>query len=97
MADVTIIYCRPCGYEKRAKDAAAALRQHLALEATLVPAKGGIFQVKVGDQHRRQPQQGPFSRYRRNRGRRHFRVALIRGGFRSLPEAATVAAAFRPT
>ncbi|MBR0823243.1 Rdx family protein [Bradyrhizobium liaoningense] len=49
MADVTIIHCRPCGYEKRAKDAAAALRQHLAPEAVLVPAKGGIFQVKVGD------------------------------------------------
>ena len=49
MADVTIIYCRPCGYEKRAKDATAALRQHLALEAALVPAKGGIFQVRVGD------------------------------------------------
>ena len=47
MADVTIIYCRPCGYEKRAKDAAAALRQHLALEAALVPAKGGIFQVSA--------------------------------------------------
>ncbi|MET4717111.1 selenoprotein W-related protein [Bradyrhizobium japonicum] len=49
MAGVTIIYCRPCGYEKRAKDAAAALRQHLTLEPSLVPAKGGIFQVKVGD------------------------------------------------
>lgn len=49
MSDVTIIYCRPCGYEKRAKDAAAALRRHLALESDLVPGKGGIFQVKVGD------------------------------------------------
>jgi selenoprotein W-related protein len=49
MSDVTIIYCRPCGYETRAKQAAAALRQHLALEASLVPGKGGIFQVKVGD------------------------------------------------
>jgi selenoprotein W-related protein len=49
MADVTIIYCRPCGYEKRAKDAAAALRRHLALEPSVVPGKGGIFQVKVGE------------------------------------------------
>jgi selenoprotein W-related protein len=49
MPDVTIIYCRPCGYEKRAKEAAAALRQHLALDPVLVPGKGGIFQVKLGD------------------------------------------------
>ena len=49
MSDVTIIYCRPCGYEKRAKEAAAALRQHLALESDLVPGKGGIFHVKLGD------------------------------------------------
>ncbi|WLB54673.1 Rdx family protein [Bradyrhizobium sp. 521_C7_N1_3] len=43
MADVTIIYCRPCGYERRAKDAAAALQQHLTPEPSLVPGKGGIF------------------------------------------------------
>jgi selenoprotein W-related protein len=49
MSDVTIIYCRPCGYEKRAKDAAAALRQQLALEADLEPGKGGVFQVKLGE------------------------------------------------
>jgi len=49
MADVTIIYCRPCGYEKRAKDAAAALRRQLALESDLVPGKGGVFQVKLGE------------------------------------------------
>ena len=49
MSDVTIVYCRPCGYEKRAKDAAVALRRHLGLEPDLVPGKGGIFQVKLGD------------------------------------------------
>jgi selenoprotein W-related protein len=49
MSDVTIIYCRPCGYEKRAKEAAAALRRQLGLEADLVPGKGGVIQVKVGD------------------------------------------------
>jgi selenoprotein W-related protein len=49
MSDVSIIYCRPCGYEKRAKDAAAALRERLALEARLVPGTGGIFEVKVGE------------------------------------------------
>jgi selenoprotein W-related protein len=48
MSDVSIIYCRPCGYEKRAREAAAALREQLALEATLVPGTGGIFEVKVG-------------------------------------------------
>ncbi|OKO80706.1 hypothetical protein AC629_26860 [Bradyrhizobium sp. NAS80.1] len=50
MSEVTIIYCRPCGYEKRAKDAAAALHQQLAIESDLVPGTGGIFQVKLGDQ-----------------------------------------------
>jgi selenoprotein W-related protein len=49
MSDVTIIYCRPCGYERRAKDIAAALCRQLALETDLVPGKGGIFQIKVGD------------------------------------------------
>jgi selenoprotein W-related protein len=49
MSDVTIIYCRPCGYEKRARDVAAALREQLALDATLVPGKGGVFKIKVGD------------------------------------------------
>ena len=50
MSDVTIIYCRPCGYEKRAKEAAEAVRENLALGSTLVPGKGGVFQVKLGDQ-----------------------------------------------
>jgi selenoprotein W-related protein len=49
MSDVTIIYCRPCGYEKRAKDVAAALRDQLAVDAALVPGKGGVFEIKVGD------------------------------------------------
>jgi selenoprotein W-related protein len=49
MPDVTIIYCRPCGYEKRAKDAAAALKERLAIDAKLVAGTGGIFEVKVGD------------------------------------------------
>lgn len=49
MPEVTIVYCRPCGYEKRAKDAAEALRRQLGLEPVLVPGKGGVFQIKVGD------------------------------------------------
>ncbi|BBO01217.1 MULTISPECIES: Rdx family protein [Bradyrhizobium] len=49
MSDVTIIYCRPCGYEKRAKEAAVALRRQLGLESDLVLGKGGVFQVKLGD------------------------------------------------
>jgi selenoprotein W-related protein len=47
MAQVSIIYCRPCGYEKRAKDAVAALRSQCALDAELVRGTGGIFEVKV--------------------------------------------------
>jgi len=49
MPDVSIIYCKPCGYEKRASDAAAALRDQLKLTANLVPGTGGIFEVRVGD------------------------------------------------
>jgi len=49
MSDVSIIYCRPCGYEKRAKDAAAALCERLAVEARLVPGTGGLFEVRVGE------------------------------------------------
>jgi selenoprotein W-related protein len=49
MADVSIIYCKPCGYEKRASDAAAALRDQLKLAANLVPGTGGIFEVRVDD------------------------------------------------
>ena len=46
--DVSITYCRPCGHEKRAKDAAALLHERLGLDAELVPGKGGIFQVTLG-------------------------------------------------
>jgi selenoprotein W-related protein len=49
MSEVSIIYCRPCGYEKRARDVATALREQLSLTATLVPGTGGVFEVKVGD------------------------------------------------
>jgi selenoprotein W-related protein len=49
MSDVAIIYCRPCGYEKRAKELAAALRERLAVDAKLVAGSGGVFEVRVGD------------------------------------------------
>ena len=50
MKNVSITYCKPCGYERRAADAAAALQKELALAATLVPGTGGIFEVRVGDE-----------------------------------------------
>jgi selenoprotein W-related protein len=50
MKKVSITYCKPCGYERRASDAAAALQKELALAATLVPGTGGIFEVRVGDE-----------------------------------------------
>jgi selenoprotein W-related protein len=49
MPDISIIYCRPCGYEKRAREAATALRDRLAVDVKLVSGSGGIFEVKVGD------------------------------------------------
>jgi selenoprotein W-related protein len=46
---VSIIYCGPCGYEKRATEAATAVRSRCKLHVDLVPGTGGIFEVKVGD------------------------------------------------
>ncbi len=60
MSDVSITYCRPCGYEKRAKDTATALRERFSIEAKLVPGTGGVFEVKVGDKDRRQAGKEPF-------------------------------------
>lgn len=48
-ASVEIVYCKPCGYEWRAKDAATALRKAFAINAKLVPGTGGIFEVRVDD------------------------------------------------
>jgi selenoprotein W-related protein len=48
MTDVSIIYCRPCGYEQRAREVAMALQRELGIGATLVPGKGGVFDVQVG-------------------------------------------------
>lgn len=47
MTDVSIVYCKPCGYQKRAADAAAELQRQLGVAASLVPGKGGIFEVQV--------------------------------------------------
>jgi selenoprotein W-related protein len=49
MARVSIVYCKPCGYEKRAADAAAALKERLNVAADLVPGTGGIFEVRVDE------------------------------------------------
>jgi selenoprotein W-related protein len=48
-ASVEIVYCRPCGYEWRAREAAIALRKAFAINAKLVPGSGGIFEVRVDD------------------------------------------------
>jgi selenoprotein W-related protein len=50
MKNVSIVYCEPCGYRKRADAAAAALQKELALAATLTPGTGGIFEVRLGDE-----------------------------------------------
>jgi selenoprotein W-related protein len=49
MPDVSIVYCQPCGYLKRAQDAAAALQAQLDVAPELVPGTGGIFEVRVDD------------------------------------------------
>jgi selenoprotein W-related protein len=48
-SQVSIIYCRPCGYERRAKETAAAVQAQCKLDAELVPGTGGVFEVRVGD------------------------------------------------
>ncbi len=50
MPEISIVYCKPCGYARRAEEAAAALLKRLGLRAVLTPGKGGIFEVRVGDE-----------------------------------------------
>jgi selenoprotein W-related protein len=50
MNDIVITYCRPCGYEKRARVAASELRERLGVATTLKAGTGGIFEVRVGDE-----------------------------------------------
>jgi selenoprotein W-related protein len=47
MPEVSITYCKPCGYLKRAEDMSAELKRKLGVDATLIPGKGGIFEVQV--------------------------------------------------
>jgi selenoprotein W-related protein len=49
MAEVSIVYCKPCGYARRAGEAAAALKRQLGLAASVSPGKGGIFEVRIND------------------------------------------------
>jgi selT/selW/selH-like putative selenoprotein len=46
---ITITYCVPCGYERRAREAATALKDELGIDATIIPGKGGIFKVAFGE------------------------------------------------
>ena len=49
MKQVSIVYCKPCGYLKRAEAAAAAITKELGVPVSLTPGAGGIFEVSVGD------------------------------------------------
>lgn len=44
---VTITYCIPCKYERRAREASAVIREQLGVEAELVGGGGGVFRVEV--------------------------------------------------
>lgn len=46
---IRIVYCKPCGYVRQADEANRALRAALGHEAELVPGKGGVFEVFVGE------------------------------------------------
>jgi selenoprotein W-related protein len=49
MSDVSIIFCQPCGYKKRAQEAASALQAKLGIDAKLVAGTRGVFEVRVGE------------------------------------------------
>ena len=49
MSDIRIIYCKPCGYLRKAEAAAAALQTELGVRATLEAGKAGIFEVRAGE------------------------------------------------
>jgi len=44
---LAITYCRPCGYERRARAAADELEQKLGQRTALIPGGGGIFEVTL--------------------------------------------------
>jgi len=50
MNDVTITYCKPCGYEKRVKEAADALHGILSVTARLVPGKAAFSKCVFNDE-----------------------------------------------
>ena len=60
MSGLSIIYCRPCGYQKRASEAAAELKKQLKVKAELVPGSGGIFEVKVNEKIVAKREKGHF-------------------------------------
>lgn len=49
MKQVSIVYCKPCGYLTRAEAAADAITKVLGVSVSLVPGSGGIFEVRIGD------------------------------------------------
>lgn len=50
MKRVSIIYCKPCGYLKRAEAAATVIQKELDVPVSLLPGAGGIFEVCVDEE-----------------------------------------------
>jgi len=48
MKQVSIVYCKPCGYLKRAEAAAGAVKEKFGVPVSLTPGTGGIFEVRIG-------------------------------------------------
>jgi len=48
MKEIVITYCKPCGYLKRAEQAASIINDRFKIKAELIPGKGGIFEITVG-------------------------------------------------
>lgn len=48
--DISITYCVPCGYEKRARAAADQIKDELNIDISLIPGSGGVFKVTKGEE-----------------------------------------------
>lgn len=46
MDQISITYCVPCGYERRAIAAATAIKETLGIDVALFKGTGGIFKVE---------------------------------------------------
>lgn len=47
MPQVSIVYCKPCGYLKKAQAVASALERELGITAVLEAGRAGAFEARI--------------------------------------------------